>query len=266
MREVSDGPLVERLGSLLGERRLLVVLDNLEHLLPAGPLLVELLAGCPGLTILATSRVVLRLSGEQVYLVSPLALPAATRPLTPAELAEQEAVALFVQRARAADPGFALDADNAPAVAEIVRRLDGLPLAIELAAARVRSLTPAALLARLSDRLRLLTGGARDLPDRQRTMRDAIAWSHDLLTAEEQTIFRRLAVFAGGCTLEAAEAVAAPEGQRREMKSMDEGAMGATDPVAPSALTPPLSLTSSARWSIKACFAGMWRMVWNPAM
>ena len=234
VQEAGDRPLVERLSAILGERRLLVVLDNLEHLLPAGPLLAELLAACPGLSILATSRVVLRVSGEQVYPVTPLALPAATRSLALTELAEQEAVALFVQRAHAADPGFAFTADNAPAVVEIVRRLDGLPLAIELAAARTRSLTPAALLARLSDRLRLLTGGARDLPERQRTMRDTIAWSHDLLTADEQVLFRRLGVFAGGFTLEAAEAVAGPEGQSRGGESRVSGPTGATPSVAPS--------------------------------
>ncbi|CAA9535836.1 MAG: hypothetical protein AVDCRST_MAG73-1387 [uncultured Thermomicrobiales bacterium] len=210
------GPaLVERLGALLGERCLLLVLDNFEHLIEAAPRLVALLAACPRLTILATSRVVLRLSGEQVYPVSPLALPDATRPLAIDDPVQPGAVALFVQRARAADPSFALTTKNAPAVAEIVRRLDGLPLAIELAAARVRALSAPTLLARLThgvpDRLRLLTGGARDLPERQRTMRDAITWSHELLSPDEQSLFRRLAVFAGGFTLEAAEAVAGNE-------------------------------------------------------
>jgi non-specific serine/threonine protein kinase len=209
LREGGDRPLLERLGALLGERRLLLVLDNLEHLADASPDLAALLAACPSLTILATSRVVLRLSSEQVYPVSPLALPDVGYSLELDEVAGHGAVALFVQRARASDPGFALTAENAPVVVEIVRRLDGLPLAIELAAARTRSLTPAALLARLSDRLRLLTGGARDLPDRQRTMRDTIAWSHDLLDPPEQALFRHLAVFAGGFTLEAVEAVCA---------------------------------------------------------
>ncbi|MDQ3694309.1 MAG: tetratricopeptide repeat protein [Chloroflexota bacterium] len=208
VREAGDRPVVERLGGLLGEQHLLVVLDNLEHLAAAAPQLLDLLAACPGLTILATSRVVLRLSGEQVYPVGPLALPAATRPLAPAEAAEHDAVALFVQRAQAADPAFTLSVENAATVVEIVSRVDGLPLAIELAAARVRSLTLTTLLARLSDRLSLLTGGARDLPERQRTMRNTIAWSYGLLNPEEQALVRRLAVFTGGFTLEAAEAVA----------------------------------------------------------
>jgi non-specific serine/threonine protein kinase len=212
VREGGDRPLATRLGDAVGERRVLLVLDNLEHLAEATPDLAGLLVGCPGLTILATSRVVLRLSGEQVFPVSPLALPNATQPLDLAEVTEQEAVALFVQRARAADPAFALTAENVLGVAEIVRRLDGLPLAIELAASRVAHLPPAALLARLERRLPLLTGGPRDLPARQRTMRDAIGWSHDLLDGGEQALFRRLAVFEGGCTLAAAEAVVATPG------------------------------------------------------
>jgi non-specific serine/threonine protein kinase len=213
VRDAGDRSIVERLGALLGERRLLVVLDNLEHLADAAPRLADLLAACPGMTILATSRAVLRLSGEQVYPVPPLGLPDTTRGLDPEDLAHLGAVALFVRRAHAADPGFALTAENASAVAEIVRRLDGLPLAIELAAARVRTLPPSALLARLDEGLWLLTGGPRDQPARLRSMRDAIAWSHDLLGPAEQVLFRRLAVFAGGCTLEAAEAVGGEEGQ-----------------------------------------------------
>jgi predicted ATPase/DNA-binding CsgD family transcriptional regulator len=212
VREAGNRPLIERMGKLLGARRLLVVLDNLEHLAAAAPQLVDLLAACPGLTLLVTSRVVLRLSGEQVYPVGPLALPEATRPLASREAAEQEAVALFVQRAQAADPTFALTTENAATIVEIVRRLDGLPLAIELAAARVRSLTAGALLTRLSDRLRVLTGGARDLPERQRTMRNTVAWIHDLLAPDEQVLFRRLAVFADGWTLDAAEAVSGAAG------------------------------------------------------
>jgi predicted ATPase len=149
----------------------------------------------------------LRVSGEHVVAVSPLEVPSGGDRDAPDAIASTEAVRLFVARARAARHDFALTDDNAVAVAEIVRRLDGLPLAIELAAARIAHLTPAALLARLEPSLPLLTGGARDLPERQRTMAATIAWSHDLLTAEEQVFFRRLAVFVGGCTLEAADAV-----------------------------------------------------------
>jgi len=218
VRDAGDRPLVERLGMLLGNRRVLIVLDHLEHLTDAAPDLAELLAICPGLTVLATSRVVLRISGEQVFPVPPLPLPETGNPSEPSDLGKQEAVALFVQRAQAADPEFALTAENAAIIADIVCHLDGLPLAIELAAARVRSLTPAALQARLSDRLHLLTGGPRDLPDRQRTMRDTLAWSYDLLSPEEKACFRRLAVFAGGFALTAAEAVV---GEGRQTNVLD---------------------------------------------
>jgi predicted ATPase/transcriptional regulator with XRE-family HTH domain len=206
----AESPAAALARSLRGTR-LLLVLDNCEHLLPAAPLVADLLAACPGLTVLATSRESLRLRGERVLAVPPLALPDPDRLPPVGELAGVAAVRLFVARARDVQPGFALTAVNAPAVAEVCRRLDGLPLALELAAARVTVLPPAALLARLDRRLPLLAGGARDLPSRQRTMRDTIAWSHELLTPEEQAIFRRLAVFAGGFTLEAAEAVAGPD-------------------------------------------------------
>jgi predicted ATPase len=193
----------------LAERHLLLVLDNCEHLLPAMPLVAELLATCPNLLVLATSRVRLRLRGERELPIPPLAVPAATAgALSPlAGLAGVAAVRLFVERAQAVQPDFALNAENAAAVAAICRRLDGLPLALELAAAWTKLLPPAALLIRLEQRLPLLSGGARDLPLRQQTMRDAIAWSHDLLSPEEQILFRRLAIFNGGFTLEAAEAV-----------------------------------------------------------
>src|SRR5262249_3004500 len=191
--------------ALRGEA-VLLVLDNLEQVLDAASHLADLLAACPTLTILATSRSLLRVSGEHDFPVPPLALPG-DRALTLADLAQTEAVALFLMGARAADPGFALADGNASSIVAICERLDGLPLAIELAAARIKVLSPQALEARLTDRLRLLTGGARDQPARLRTMRDAIAWSHDLLSPEEQLLFRRLGVFAGGFTLEAAEAV-----------------------------------------------------------
>lgn len=177
----------------LSPKRTLLVLDNFEHLLDAAPAIADLLRACPGLTVLATSRAVLRLSGEHEVLVHPLP--------------RSEAVQLFVARARAADAGFALTATSAPVVTAICDQLDGLPLALELAAARVRTLPLAALLARLDVSLTMLTGGARDQPDRHRTMRDAIAWSHDLLDDQEQILFRRLAVFVDGFDLRAAAAV-----------------------------------------------------------
>jgi predicted ATPase/DNA-binding XRE family transcriptional regulator len=206
--ESGDRSLTQSLMMALAARDLLVVLDNCEHLLPAMPLIAELLAASPGLVVLATSRARLRLRGEREFLVEPLAVPAANESQPPlAGLAGVAAVRLFVERAQAVQPGFALTMEQAQPVAAICRRLDGLPLALELAAARIKMLPPAALLARFEQRLPLLSAGARDLPPRQQTMRDAIAWSYDLLAPEEQVLFRRLAVFAGGCTLEAAEAV-----------------------------------------------------------
>ena len=207
IREGGDRPLADRLASALRDRELLLILDNLEQVLEAAPHIASLLAACPYLTIVSTSRAPLCVSGEQLFPVPPLALPVAGSPLVPAALGQIEAVGLFVARARAADPNFELTETNAPSVVKICEHLDGLPLAIELAAARVSILSPQALLARLTERLRLLTGGPRDQPPRLRSMRDAITWSHDLLSAEEQTVFRRLAVFNGGCSLEAAEAV-----------------------------------------------------------
>ena len=208
VRESAEPLLAGRVQQTIAQRHVLLVLDNLEQVADAATDLAALLAACPRLTILATSRVVLRISGEHVVQVLPLATPDAAQRAEPAGIAASPAVSLFVQRATAADAAFRLTADNAPVIAEIVRHLDGLPLAIELAAARVRSLSPAALLARLDDRLRLLTGGARDLPDRQRTMRDTIAWSYGLLPPDEQSLCRRVAVFSGGFSLAGAEAVA----------------------------------------------------------
>ncbi len=187
-------PLVARIHGFLADRQILLVLDNLEHLLVAVPEVVDLLTACPNLTILATSRVRLEVSGERVVPVSPLDLASAR--------------ALFADRATALDPGFALAADLEPVVDAICARLDGLPLAIELAAARTPVLPPAALLARLERSLPLLSEGPRDAPERQRSMRDTIAWSHDLLTGRQQVLLRRLGVFVGGFTLEAASVVA----------------------------------------------------------
>jgi predicted ATPase/DNA-binding SARP family transcriptional activator len=191
----------------IGDHELLLVLDNFEHVAAAASVVARLLAGCPGLTVLTTSRTPLRLRGEHAVDVPPLALPGAREPSF-AALARSEAVTLFVQRAHAAQSAFALTEQNAPVIARLCARLDCLPLAIELAAARVRVLPPRAILSRLDRRLDLLVDGPRDAPARQRTMRDAIGWSHDLLDEDEQTMFRRLGVFAGGFTLQAAEAVA----------------------------------------------------------
>ena len=212
VRDEGERPLPDRLRDYLADKQMLLLLDNVEHLAAAVPLVADLLAATPGLKALATSRTPLRLRAEWEYPAPPLDLPPRYPPPPLAQLVDYEAVRLFVERASAVAPGFAVDEANASAVAEICRRLDGLPLAIELAAARVRMLPPQAMLARLEKRLPLLTGGARDAPARQRTLRDTIAWSYDLLAAEEQRFFRRLAVFAGGCILEAAEEVCNHDG------------------------------------------------------
>lgn len=197
----------------LSEKRLLLLLDNFEHLLEGATIVSDLLSAAPGLKVLATSRAPLRLSQEREYPVEPLEVPGPTSLPPHEELAENPAVALFVERARQAKPAFALTAENARAVVEVCRKLEGLPLALELAAARVKLLTPRAMLDRLDDQLNLLTGGARDLPGRQQTMRSAVAWSYDLLEECDRAVLRRLAVFVGGCTLAAAEAVCGLSGE-----------------------------------------------------
>ncbi|MCC6791321.1 MAG: tetratricopeptide repeat protein [Thermomicrobiales bacterium] len=202
-----DRPLLPLLKETLAPLRMLLVLDNFEQVVAAAPLVSNLLTACPHLAILITSRVVLRITGEQEFPVPPMGLPDRNAPRSLDEIARSEAVSLFLQRARAVNPAFALTEANAATIVELCRRLDGLPLAIELAAARVKVLSPNALLARLTNRLQVLTGGARDAPVRLQSMRDAIAWSYDLLEAEEQQLFRRLAVFVGGLSLDAAEAV-----------------------------------------------------------
>lgn len=205
--EYGQGSLEQCLITLLRERELLLLVDNVEHVLPAAPLLAELLANCPGLRILATSRSPLRLRGEQTWPVGPLALPAPAQASTPEVLAHSPAVALFVRAAKSVNPHFALSAENAEAVAEICRRLDGLPLALELAAARTTLFSPQALVQRLDRRLPLLSGGPRDLPARQQTLRAAIAWSYDLLDEPARRLFERLGIFAAGATIEAVEAL-----------------------------------------------------------
>jgi predicted ATPase/DNA-binding CsgD family transcriptional regulator len=203
-----DRSLTDRLVATLRPLQVLLLLDNCEHLVAAvAEPVATLLAACPALQVLTTSRAPLHVQGEQAMSVPPLDVPRS--PTVPIDtLRAAPAVGLFLQRARAADARFALTEANAPAVVELCRRLDGLPLAIELAAARVSALSPAALLALLSNRLLQLTGGSRDAPARQQTLRATIAWSDDLLTLEEQALFRRLAVFTGGVDLAAAAAVA----------------------------------------------------------
>jgi predicted ATPase/predicted Ser/Thr protein kinase len=191
---------------------MLLLLDNFEHLVQAAPTVAELLAMGPNLKILVTSRAALHVYGEHEFPVPPLAMPD-SRSTPPVEvLSQYPAVALFVQRAVAAKPDFELSRENAAAVTEICARLDGLPLAIELAAARVKVLSPSSMLTRLASRLQLLTGGARDLPERQQTLRAAMDWSYDLLSPAEQKLFRRLSVFVGGCDLEGVEAVCDTKG------------------------------------------------------
>jgi predicted ATPase/DNA-binding CsgD family transcriptional regulator len=201
-------PLAEEIVARLRGERTLLVLDNFEHLLAAAPLVTELLVGCPALTVLATSRHRLSLTGEHEVPVSPLRVPDPHQPITVEALAAVPAIRLFVARAQAAAPSFQLTEANGPTVAEICRRLDGLPLAIELAAPRTRLLSPAALLSRLTNRLQLLTGGPRDAPARLQTMRQAIAWSYDLLDPPAQALLRRVAVFPAGFTIQAVETIA----------------------------------------------------------
>jgi predicted ATPase/DNA-binding CsgD family transcriptional regulator len=213
VQEVGERPILDLLYVYLQDKRLLLLLDNFEQVLPAAPRLADLLSICPQLKILVTSRAVLRIRGEREFPVPPLALPNLTDLPRSEALAQYAAVALFLQRAQAISPGFQMTPANTRTVAEICVRLDGLPLAIELAAARVKLLTPQALLARLGHPLQVLTSGARDVPARQQTLRNMLAWSYDLLDVEEQRLFRRLSVFAGGCTLEAVEGLSTTLGE-----------------------------------------------------
>jgi predicted ATPase/class 3 adenylate cyclase len=212
VREEPGRPLLATLTAALRPKRVLLVLDNCEHLLDACARLADaLLRAGPHLRILATSREALGIAGETAWRVPSLAVPDAQRPPPADDLTRYEAVRLFAERAAAVQPRFAVTGQNAPAVAQICQRLDGIPLAIELAAARVRVLPPEPLLARLEDRFRLLTGGSRTALERHQTLQAAVDWSYDLLTDHERALFNRLAVFAGGWTLEAAEAVCAGE-------------------------------------------------------
>ena len=211
--EAAGRPILDEVKDHLRHRELLQVVDNFEQVAEAGPVIEELLTAAPKLRTMITSRVVLSLRGEQEYPVPPLQVPDPERlPSNLSALGAVEAVRLFTERAVAASPRFALTPENAPVVAEITARLDGLPLAIELAATRTKVLTPSQILGRLKQRLALLTAGSRALPERQRTLRAAIAWSYDLLDPVERRLFARLSVFAGGWTFESAEAVCDPGG------------------------------------------------------
>jgi predicted ATPase len=206
IREISGEALAATLTAYLSDKQMLLVLDNFEHIVGAAPAIASLLEAAPEIRILATSRERLRLSAEQVYEVPPLMLPDAAQEDL-GTLLETDAVALFLARAEAVTPNFALTQENAASVVAICRRLEGLPLALELAAARIAALSPSALLSRLSERLAVLTGGARDIGERHRTLRNTIEWSYELLEAPDELLFRRLAVFVDGCRLDASEAV-----------------------------------------------------------
>jgi predicted ATPase/DNA-binding CsgD family transcriptional regulator len=208
LRESSEELLLSRIASSFGDGRTLLILDNLEQIVAAASHITSLLELAPSLTVLATSRIVLHLTGEHDFLVPPLELPSTSQAASASSLEQVASIELFVNRAQAAQTGFALDDDNAAAISELCRQLDGLPLAIELAAAQSRLLSPQAMVRRLSQRLSLLTGGPQDQPLRLQTMRDAIAWSYDLLDASEQALFRSLAVFVGGWSEDAAAFVA----------------------------------------------------------
>jgi predicted ATPase/DNA-binding SARP family transcriptional activator/class 3 adenylate cyclase len=219
VREVGERSLADCVHDAIGRQQVLLLLDNFEQVLGAAHAVSALLAACPNLTVLATSRAALRIRGERIFEVEPLALPEPPpmRTLPPsavAEIAQSPAVRLFVERVQDVRRSFALTGENAATVVEICRRLDGLPLAIELAAARARMYSPSALLAALSRRFDFLTGGPRDVPSRHQTMRDAVLWSYELLAEPERDLFCRLAIFAGGCTIDAVEQVCRPSEDR----------------------------------------------------
>jgi predicted ATPase/transcriptional regulator with XRE-family HTH domain len=207
LKETEQWSSLDLLQMALREKQQLLLLDNFERLVQAAPQLVDLLTRCPQLQLLVTSRAILQVQGEYEFQVSPLALPKREQKLEHETLAQYSAVVLFIQRAQTIKADFQLTAANAPAIAEICLRLDGIPLALELAAARIKLLSPQELLVRLEHRLAMLTGGSQDLPVRQQTLRNTLLWSYQLLSAWEQHLFRLLSVFVGGCTLEAVETV-----------------------------------------------------------
>src|SRR5205807_2081846 len=220
---------LELVKAFLREKHLLLLLDNFEQVVGAAIQVAELLAACPPLNVLVTSRMVLHVQAEQEFTVPPLAVPDPNHMPDLVALAQYEALALFLSRAQTVKPAFQLSNTNARAVAEICRHLDGLPLAIELAAARLKLLPPQALLARLGQRLAVLTGGGRDAPARQQTLRKTIDWSYQLLDADEQRLFRRLSVFVGGCSLQAIEAVCAALDTQSPAISVLDGAASLID-------------------------------------
>jgi predicted ATPase len=250
-REAGDRAIEDSLVAALQDKSLLLVLDDFEHVADAAPLVAHLLMQCPKLYVLVASRTRLQLRGEQELEVPPLALPDPAHLPPTEELRRYPAIELFLQRAHAVQAGFQLTEANAPVIAEICRRLDGLPLAIELAAARIRALPPEALLKRLERRLAVLAGGARDAPERQRTMRDTIAWSHDLLQPDEQRLFARLAVFAGGCTFAAVENVCDLEGALDSLEGvgslLDKSLLRQDPSTAPGEADPRFSMLETTR-------------------
>lgn len=219
--EIGDRSLPASLKAYFKDKQLLLLLDNFEQIIAAAPQCVELLQACPYLKLFVTSRAALQISGEHEFSVQPLALPDLHALPELQALSHVASLTLFVQRARATRPDFQLTADNAATIAAICTRLDGIPLAIELAAARIKLLSPQALLARLNHRLQVLTAGVRDAPERQQTLRKTIAWSYDLLTSEEQYLFRRICAFMGGCTLQALEAIMQSTGDNSSIDVVD---------------------------------------------
>ena len=231
VKEAEERTLGDGVISLIGDKKALLLLDNLEQIVVAAPEVGRLVAACPRLRIVITSRTPLRISAEWEFPLTPLALPASSDSVSVASLLDYPAVALFVERASASKGSFALTPQNAAAVIEVCRRLDGLPLALELAAARLRILSPEALLGRLDHALNVLTSGPRDTAERHQTLRATIGWSHALLTESEQRLFRRMAVFVGGCTLADVDAVCAEPGETslEELESLVDKALVQAD-------------------------------------
>jgi len=254
IREAGNRPLSELLKTSLAQRDLLLVLDNFEQVLPAAPLISGLLGACPTLTMLVTSRARLHLSGEHTFPVPPLGVPDPARSLPLAQLIEVESVRLFAARARAARPAFAVTTANAGDVATICRRMDGLPLALELAAAWIRLLSPAALLARLDPSLPLLANGAQDLPDRLQTMRAAIAWSHDLLVPGEQALFA------------ASPSSSAGSPSRRPKPSAESAASSVAKTTIHPTTHDSQRSTPSRRWCTRVCSKPMMGTTANPGL